>query len=185
MKKRFLSLTLALVMVLSLAIPAGAVEIGAENPDDLTGYTFILHTNDVHGSIDGYAAVSALKNWYQSTGADVCLMDAGDFSQGDPYVNISQGATAVELMNLARYDLAALGNHEFDYGYETLRSLMDSAFFPFLAANVYYEGNPIASPNMIIHGENHRIGIFGLTTICINLIGDGMRDAMDPKNNSR
>lgn len=164
MKKRFLSLTLALVMALALAIPVGAAEIGAENPEDLTGYTFILHTNDVHGGIDGYAAVSALKEWYQSTGADVYLMDAGDFIQGDPYVNISQGATAVELMGLADYDLATIGNHEFDYGYENLRTLLDSAFFPTLAANVYYEGERIADPNMVIDGETQRIGVFGLVT---------------------
>ncbi|MBR2490160.1 MAG: 5'-nucleotidase C-terminal domain-containing protein [Ruminiclostridium sp.] len=164
MTKRLFALLLSLVMAFSLAVPAGAAEIGAENPDDLTGYTFILHTNDVHGSIDGYAAVSALKQWYQSTGADVYLMDAGDFSQGDPYVNLSQGATAVELMDLAGYDLVALGNHEFDYGYETLTSLLETAQFTTLAANVFYEGQPITPSNAVIDTANHRIGVFGLTT---------------------
>ena len=79
MKKRFLSLALSLVMALSLAVPAGAVSIGTEPTEDLTGYTFILHTNDVHGAIDGYATVAALKDYYETQGADVLLVDAGDY----------------------------------------------------------------------------------------------------------
>ena len=101
MKNHFLSLTLALVMALSLAIPVGAIQIDAENPNDKTGWTVILHTNDVHGAIDGYATVAALKNLYETQGADVLLMDAGDYMQGSPYVSISQGSAAVELMALA------------------------------------------------------------------------------------
>ena len=74
----------------------------------------ILHTNDVHGGIAGYAKVAALKAKYEAEGAFVLLVDAGDFSQGDPVVSVSEGATAVELMDLAGYDVATLGNHEFD-----------------------------------------------------------------------
>lgn len=163
MKKRVLSLLLSLVMSLSLAVPAGAVT-GTENPNDMTGHTVILHTNDVHGGIDGYATIAALKDLYESQGAEVLLLDAGDFIQGDPYVNISQGQTAVELMELAGYDLTTLGNHEFDYGYENLAGLLDTAAFPVLAANVFYNGEPMAEASMVIHTDNMRIGIFGLVT---------------------
>ena len=104
-----------LAMACSLALTASAEEavVTAADPD-LTGSTIILHTNDVHGGIAGYAQVSALKQYYQKCGAYVLLFDAGDFIQGDPTVSASQGTTAIELMNLAGYDAAALGNHEFD-----------------------------------------------------------------------
>ena len=55
-----------------------------------------------------------------------CLLDAGDFSQGSSYVSLSEGATAIELMNMVGYDAVALGNHEFDYGFEALKKNMES-----------------------------------------------------------
>ena len=121
--KKCSALFLALVMLLALAIPAGAVS----PQEDLSGHTIILHTNDVHGGIAGYAAVAGLKQAYLEAGAGVILADAGDFIQGDPTVSVSQGATAVELMNLAGYDVAIPGNHEFDYGYENLKTLAGQA----------------------------------------------------------
>ena len=169
MKKwnKFLALFLAMVMALALAVPAGAVE----SEDDLTGYTVILHTNDVHGAIDGYASVAALKKTYQEAGAYVLLVDDGDFIQGDPTVNVSQGETAVELMNLAGYDVAVPGNHEFDYGYENLKSLMEQADFPILSANILQEGaepghaTPAMEGNTVFTTpDGAKIGVFGLTT---------------------
>ena len=74
MSKRIPSLLLALAMALALAVPAGAAETG-----DLEGDIVILHTNDVHGAIDGYAKAAALKDAYEEAGAYVLLMDAGDF----------------------------------------------------------------------------------------------------------
>ena len=137
--KKLSALFLALVMAFSLAIPAGA----ANWDDDLTGHIVILHTNDVHGvgstvddnALENYGYVASLKAAYEAAGAEVLLMDAGDFSQGSLYVNESEGATAVELMNMAGYDVATTGNHEFDFGYSNLQALMEEADFPILAAN--------------------------------------------------
>lgn len=121
MKKKVLSLLLAVVMTFSLAVTANAAE---ETAQDLDGDIVILHTNDVHGAISGYAKVAALKDAYEARGAYVLLMDAPvTSSQGDPTVSTSEGATAVELMNLAGYDVASMGNHEFDYGYQNLKDL--------------------------------------------------------------
>ena len=82
----------------------------------------ILYTNDVHTYIDNkspkptYAAIAALKKSIEDTGRDVLLVDAGDHIQGTAYGSMDDGATIIELMNEAGYDLATPGNHEFDYG---------------------------------------------------------------------
>ena len=167
MKKKVLSLLLAVVMTFSLAVTANAAE---ETAQDLDGDIVILHTNDVHGAISGYAKVAALKDAYEARGAYVLLMDAGDFIQGDPTVSTSEGATAVELMNLAGYDVATFGNHEFDYGYENLRNLMAEMDFPIVSANVRVRGEsgkdetPFSSSVTFTAPDGTMIGVFGLTT---------------------
>ena len=160
--KKLSALFLALVMAFSLAIPAGA----ANWDEDLTGHIVILHTNDVHGAIDNYASVAALKDAYEAAGAQVLLMDAGDFSQGSTSVNVSEGATAVELMNMAGYDVATTGNHEFDFGYANLRTLMESAEFPILAANAFTAEGDLAmdGDNLTFQLGDVTVGVFGLAT---------------------
>ena len=161
MKKKVLSLVLVLAMMFSLCITAGA----EEPAEDLSGSIIILHTNDVHGAIDGYAKAAALKKTYEDMGAYVLLMDAGDFIQGDPTVSTSEGATAVELMNLAGYDVAAPGNHEFDYGYANLKALVSEADFPIVAANVLYGGKAAFNDNVTFTApDGTKIGVFGLDT---------------------
>lgn len=159
--KKLSALCLALIMALALVVPAGATD----DPADMSGSIVILHTNDVHGAIDGYAKVAALKEAFQATGAYVLLVDAGDFIQGDPTVSVSQGKTAVELMNQAGYDAAAPGNHEFDYGYPNLKELETLADFPILAANIQYNGSSALKDSAVFTAPNGtKIGFFGLDT---------------------
>ena len=162
MKKKVLSLLLAVVMTFSLAVTANAAE---ETAQDLDGDIVILHTNDVHGAISGYAKVAALKDAYEARGAYVLLMDAGDLIQGDPTVSTSEGATAVELMNLADYDVASMGNHEFDYGYQNLKDLEADADFTIVDANVLYNGQVAFEDNVVFTApDGTKIGVFGLDT---------------------
>ena len=121
--RKFLATLLALVMTLALMVPAswGENKETYQLPDSLEGKTVILHTNDVHGAIDKYAKVAALRDECYDKGAhQVILLDAGDFSQGSPYVSLSKGATALDMMALVGYDVITLGNHEFDYGFPQL-----------------------------------------------------------------
>ena len=164
MKKKLLSLLLALAMVFTLAA------CGEKKPDPgkdatATEPVVILHTNDVHGAVSNYAKVAALASQYESEGAYVLILDAGDFSQGDTAVSVSEGATAVELMNMVGYDAVALGNHEFDYGFEALKKNMESAQFPVLAANVKYNGELAFDDAAVFTAPGGtKIGVFGLDT---------------------
>ena len=143
--------------------PAG--DEASSTEAELKGTIIVLHTNDVHGGIAGYAKVAALKKSYEEKGAYVLLVDAGDHIQGDPTVSVSQGATAVELMNLVGYDVSALGNHEFDYGYENLKKLSESAEYPIVAANVLYNGKVAFKDHVTFTTEDGvKIGVFGLDT---------------------
>lgn len=117
---KLLALLLTLSMALSLTVTAAAAE-----EDGVT----ILYTNDVHTYIDQdltYATVAA----YKESLEDVLLVDAGDHIQGTAYGGMDQGATIIELMNAAGYDLATLGNHEFDYDMEGCIAAMEAADFP-------------------------------------------------------
>ena len=161
-KSRLLAMLLAVIMLLSLTAFAFA-EDGIEQ--DLKDCTVILHTNDVHGAIEGYAKVAQLKTAYEARGAYVLLMDAGDFSQGTPYVNISKGAAAVELMNMAGYDLAVPGNHEFDFGFANLQSLEKAAKFPIISANIKYSGDWAFTTSAAFEApDGAKIGVVGITT---------------------
>ena len=163
MKKKLLSLLLAVAMVISLAACEKKPVMGKDAT--ATEPVVIVHTNDVHGAIQGYAKVAALADKYEAEGAYVLVLDAGDFSQGDPAVNVSEGATAIELMNMAGYDAVALGNHEFDYGFETLKKNMESAQFPVLAANVKYNGELAFDDAAVFTTPGGtKIGVFGLDT---------------------
>ena len=101
----------------------------------------ILYTNDVHTYIDNkspkptYAAIAALKKSIEDTGRDVLLVDAGDHIQGTAYGSMDDGATIIELMNEAGYDLATPGNHEFDYGMARAKAVIQEADFSYVSCN--------------------------------------------------
>ena len=170
---------LSLLLVLALALTMSTVALAAENygdllpavktiPADYTGKTIILHSNDVHGQLDGYACMPALKQRFLDAGAsDVLLVDAGDFSQGTPYVSTSKGAAAIEMMNAAGYDVVTIGNHEFDYGYAQLMENLKSAEFTTLCCNVYLAetGELILPGSTVVETEGGlKIGFIGVET---------------------
>ena len=102
--KKIVSLLLALCLALSLSMAfaedadwtmaqfAAAADIRTTLAADYTGKTVILHSNDVHGQVDGYAWIAGLRSYFDGLGAKTLLVDAGDFSQGDIYVSASKGA---------------------------------------------------------------------------------------------
>ena len=141
--KKFLSWLLTLAMVCTLAVPA----LAAETENDVV----VLYTNDVHTYIDNnvgegnengltYSKVAA----YRDSLDNVLLVDAGDHIQGTAYGSMDKGATITKLMNAAGYDLATLGNHEFDYDMDGALNAIEAAEFPYVSCNFYHEENGVA-----------------------------------------
>ena len=171
--RKFLSVLLAMAMVLSLTVTGFAIEDTAAATDaetkteaTMAGKTVILHTNDVHGAVNGYACIAQLKADYEAKGAEVILVDAGDYSQGKTYVSVTKGADAVTMMNAAGYDVVTLGNHEFDYGYAQLKENMSKAKFKVVCADVFNEdGTPIFDANYTYTTKSGvKVGFFGMET---------------------
>ena len=164
--RKFLSVLLTMAMVLSLTVTSFAADTAADAKAEMAGKTVILHTNDVHGAVEGYAYIAQLKADYEAKGAEVILVDAGDFSQGTTYVSSTKGADAVTMMNAAGYDVVTLGNHEFDYGYTQLKENMSKAKFKVLCADVFNaDGTPIFDANYTYTTKSGvKIGFFGMET---------------------
>ncbi len=172
--RKLLALVLAAVLALAVCLPALA-DMGDDDyaavakviKTNYAGKTIILHSNDVHGAIEGYAYIPTLRNWFYAQGAEkVIVVDAGDFSQGTTYVSSSKGHTAIEMMNAAGYDVVTLGNHEFDFGYEQLINNVKDAEFAVITANVLLSDNASILPaSKIIETESGlKIAFVGLET---------------------
>ena len=147
-------------MALSLTVTAAAAE---EN-----GGVTILYTNDIHTYIDQdltYSLVAAYKDSLENA----LLVDAGDHIQGTAYGGMDQGATIIQLMNAAGYDLATLGNHEFDYDMEGCMAAIQAADFPYVSCNFYHEADGVRGENVLDSYQVFEVGgvsvaIVGITT---------------------
>ncbi len=158
--RKFFATLLALVMVLSLMVPtAWAAE------EDIT----ILYTNDVHTYINsaiGYSELAAYKDTFEN----VLLVDAGDHAQGTAYGGMDKGKTIIDLMNAAGYDVATLGNHEFDYGQEGRINITDNwAAFPYVSCNFYnivdgVKGESVLDSYKVFEVGGKKIAFIGITT---------------------
>ena len=159
--KKLLSLLLALAMVLSLGAGAFADEAEAET-------VTVLYTNDVHTYIDKDLNYTVAAQ-YRDTLDNVLLVDAGDHIQGTAYGSMDKGASIIQLMNLAGYDVATLGNHEFDYGMEGCMNAIQWAQFPYISCNFYHEedgvkGENVLEPYKVFEIGGQKIAFIGVTT---------------------
>ncbi len=168
--RKFLGLLLVVAMIMSFGVIASA-----ESEPSYEGKIVILHTNDIHGRIAydaeegiiGYDGLATLKAEYERLGAEVILMDAADYVQGQPVVNVYQGSNVIEFMNAVGYDVATIGNHEFDFPLEKLMENVDNAEFEVVAANLTYKdgGELLFDDNTIFETtDGTKIGVFGMAT---------------------
>lgn len=165
--KKVVSMLLTAAMVMGLSVPALAGE--------LDGKLVVLHTNDIHGHYEtteeqiGIAGVAALKDYYAKQGAEVLLVDAGDFSQGTTLVNHEKGLKAAEYLAAAGYDAVTLGNHEFDFGQEAtydMVAVLQAGKVSVLDANILKDGTdePVFGGSVVFELGDLKVGVFGLDT---------------------
>lgn len=179
--RKILSIILAMLMCLSLvgcasgapaetAVPSQSVP---QVETETTGEdVVILYTNDVHTYIDkplSYDVLAALKSELQETYGNVLLVDAGDHIQGTAYGSMDKGESIIKLMNSAGYDLATLGNHEFDYGMEGTMDVISWAEFSYVSCNFYKEeagvrGENVLEPYKLFDIGGQKIAFVGITT---------------------
>jgi 2',3'-cyclic-nucleotide 2'-phosphodiesterase (5'-nucleotidase family) len=136
-----------LTLIFSLAVPASVAATPANLPPAPTTIT-ILHTNDFHGNLEqnsggsssnpGMARVAKVINDVRSLvgPANVLLLDAGDEMQGSLLSNIYKGEPTIAVFNAMGYAAATFGNHEFDWGQQTLIDRTEQASFPYVSANI-------------------------------------------------
>jgi 5'-nucleotidase len=138
----------------------------------------ILHTNDVHSHIDpfpvdhprnpnmgGAARRAAIIENIRKEEEHVLLLDAGDIFQGTPYFNFYGGELEFKLMSMMQYDLATIGNHDFDNGIDGLYAQLPYAKFEFVSANYDFKNTVLDShvkPYKIFNKGGIKIGVFGL-----------------------
>lgn len=139
----------------------------------------ILHTNDVHSHIDafgpedgrnanqgGVARRATLIENIRTENPNTLLLDAGgDIFQGTPYFNYYGGELEFKLMSRLKYDLATIGNHDFDNGIDGLYAQLPHASFGFVSANYDFTNTVMdthVKPYQIFKKEGIKIGVFGL-----------------------
>lgn len=141
----------------------------------------VVHTNDTHSCIEplnpnladttlankgGYARRASLISRLRKENPALLLLDAGDFSQGSAYYTLYHGDVEVGLMNTLGYDVATIGNHEFDFGLENMARLFRKANFPIVCCNYDFTGTPVeglVKPYVIIKRGGLKIGILGVS----------------------
>lgn len=161
------------VFVFALSIAAA---LNAQNVREL----IILHTNDTHSQIDPIRVgsnsgkggverrlqfIDSIREQYGEE--NVLLLDGGDYNQGTPYFTMGRGDLEVELCNALRYDVATLGNHEFDNGQEELARRLGMANHQTVTCNYDFSQTclkDIIKPYTIIERAGYKIGIIGATS---------------------
>lgn len=150
----------------------------------------ILHTNDVHSHIDpfgpddgrnpnkgGVARRASLIQSIRAENPNTLLLDAGDIFQGTPYFNYYGGELEFKLMSMLKYDVATIGNHDFDNGIEGLYAQLPHAKFDFVSANYDFSNTVMdthVKPFKIILKDGIKVGIFGLGVELKGLVDDNL-----------
>ena len=164
--RKLLSILCSVLLIVLLSIPVSAAN--AEKSNDIV----ILYTNDTHAYIDSplsFDTIGALKKNLEKQYRYVLLVDAGDHLQGTAFGSMDQGASVLQLMNKAGYDLATPGNHEFDYGMDSFLERAREAEFPYLSCNLYHQEDGVRGENLLesfqaYHFGKEIVAFIGITT---------------------
>lgn len=138
----------------------------------------ILHTNDTHSRIDpfpvdgsrnsglgGVARRARLIQRIRAAQPNVLLLDSGDIFQGTPYFNFYHGEIEFKAMAAMGYDVATIGNHDFDLGVQGFVDMQPHATWEWVSANYDVAGSgmePYVKPFTIREVAGVKVGIFGV-----------------------
>ena len=137
----------------------------------------ILYTNDEHGWMEptenrgGAPGLVGLWKKYEHYGESnsILILSGGDMWTGPAISTLTQGKSMVEVMNAMGYSAAALGNHEFDFGVDSLRKRVTEMKFPILAANIAYKNSKksvdFVQPYILKEVNGLSVGIIGLASL--------------------
>jgi 5'-nucleotidase / UDP-sugar diphosphatase len=161
----------AKILVISLVAAMIASCAGSSSGSKVSLDLEIISTNDLHGyalspseTSIGYDRIANYVEFVKESHANVLLMDAGDYIQGSALTNLSKGSNAIKAMNAAGYDIATIGNHEFDFGGDHLIDLARVAQFPIVSANVQFGSTkPFPAYHTFSLGDA-KIAVIGMTT---------------------
>lgn len=159
--KKLLAVLLALTMLL------GVSALAEESAPLFQQDVMILFTSDVHCGIEsnfGYAGLAMVRDAYKNAGYHVLLVDNGDSIQGEPVGTMTTGEANVKLMNAVGYDIATMGNHEFDYGMDRFFELSKMANFPYISCNFNKNGELQFAPYIIKEFDGVKLAFVGITT---------------------
>jgi 2',3'-cyclic-nucleotide 2'-phosphodiesterase (5'-nucleotidase family) len=141
MKRRYA----VLVVVLALVALSILFLFYPKQKEEIT----IVGVNDLHGAlmpevrswskgeeVGGLAQISGYVDTLREENPNMLIIDVGDAFQGRPVSNLFYGESVIDCYNAMGVDCLVIGNHEFDWGIDTLKARMEQADFPFLSANV-------------------------------------------------
>jgi len=169
-----------------LQLVAGALLWSAPPAD--TVLLRVLTINDFHGALEPrqypwsegrpIGGIAALKSMMDSVAADCrcpgLRLDAGDQLQGTLGSNLVYGRSAVEAMNLLGLTAAAVGNHELDWGVDSLKARLRQASYPWLIANVFDSVTgkrpDWARPYALVAAGPYRVAVVGYVTAATKTI---------------
>ena len=137
--------------------------------DELSDDIVIIHLNDVHCGINdkiGYDGFVLYRRELQQKYKYVLTVDVGDHIQGGTLGAVSDGSAIIKIMNEVKFDVVVLGNHEFDYGIETLHSLEENITSRYICSNFCFKKNrtTVFNPYKIITVGEKKIGFIGVVT---------------------
>ncbi len=148
----------------------------------------ILHTNDTHSQVEpfemnhhryankgGVARRATMIENIRKENPNTLLLDAGDIFQGTPYFNYFGGELEFKLMSMLKYDVATIGNHDFDNGIDGLYKQLPHAKFDFVSANYDFTNTILdthVKPYKVLKRDGVKIGIFGLGVGLKGLVGE-------------
>ena len=158
-----------ILLICFLYIQANNFLSSKRNLEDLSNDIIILHLNDVHCGVNdniGYDGFVLFRDELYEKYPNIISVDVGDHIQGGTLGSISEGSAIINIMNKVGFDVAILGNHEFDYGIDQLSKLGETITSKYISSNFCYKKNKtsVFNPYKIIEKGGKKIAFIGVLT---------------------